>query len=118
MKSLVIHTGALDVVKQQSELLKQDFTDLMNKVQCMNTEVFFSGSLPNVPQAPVSVRQLLSSNFFYFVCQTPAAPAKDKKQDNPKQLSQTLLSVLLSLYLLGEEHDVACSISQSLDVLL
>ncbi|KAK0151592.1 hypothetical protein N1851_007105 [Merluccius polli] len=32
VKSLVIHTGALDVVKQQSEVLKRDFNDLLNKV--------------------------------------------------------------------------------------
>ena len=31
VKSLVIHTGALDVVKQ-SEALKHDFNDLLNKV--------------------------------------------------------------------------------------
>lgn len=46
VKSLVIHTGALDVVKQQSEVLKRDFTDLMNKVQCVNTEVFFRHQQP------------------------------------------------------------------------
>ena len=29
--------------------------------------------------------QLLSYNIFYFLRQPPAAPAKDKRQDNPKQ---------------------------------
>ncbi|KAK0143092.1 hypothetical protein N1851_018792 [Merluccius polli] len=48
VKSLVIHTGALDVVKQQSEVLKQDFNDLLNKVRCLNTKVFSSGPLPTV----------------------------------------------------------------------
>lgn len=30
VKSLIIHTVALDVVKQQCEVVKQDFTDLLN----------------------------------------------------------------------------------------
>ncbi|KAK0155249.1 hypothetical protein N1851_002412 [Merluccius polli] len=33
VKSVVIHTGALDVVKQQSEVLKRDFNDLLNNNQ-------------------------------------------------------------------------------------
>lgn len=35
-------------MKQQSQVLKRDFTDLTNKVQCLNIEVFFSGPLPTV----------------------------------------------------------------------
>ena len=131
VKSLVIHTGALDVVKQQSQVLKRDFNDLLNKVWCLNTEVFISGPLPTVRRgderfsrllmlnrwlkdtcAAQSVNfidnfnifwerrhlfeadgfclnksgvQLLSYNIFYFLRQSPAAPAKDKKWDNPKQ---------------------------------
>ncbi|KAK0136699.1 hypothetical protein N1851_027107 [Merluccius polli] len=131
VKSLVIHTGALDVVKQQSEVLKWDFNDLLNKVRCLNTEVFISGPLPTVWRgderfsrllmlnrwlkdtcAAQSVNfidnfnifwerrhlfeadgfclnksgvQLLSYNIFDFLRQSPAAPAKDKRRDNPKQ---------------------------------
>ncbi|KAK0155797.1 hypothetical protein N1851_001700 [Merluccius polli] len=131
VKSLVIHTGALDVVKQQSEVLKQDFNDLLNTVRCLNTEVFISGPLPTVRRgderfsrllmlnrwlkdtcAAHSVNfidnfnifwerrhlfeadgfclnksgvQLLSYNIFDFLRQSPAAPAKDKRRDNPKQ---------------------------------
>uniref|UniRef100_A0A0F8ASY6 Uncharacterized protein n=1 Tax=Larimichthys crocea TaxID=215358 RepID=A0A0F8ASY6_LARCR len=131
VKSLIIHTGALDVVKQQSEVLKRDFVDLMKRVQCLNTEVFFSGPLPTVRRgderfsrlmmlnrwlkdtcATQSINfidnfnifwerrhlfkahgfclnksgvQLLSSNIFYFLRQTPAATSKDQRQDNPKQ---------------------------------
>lgn len=33
VKYLIIHTRALDVVKQQSEVLKQEFIDLLNNVQ-------------------------------------------------------------------------------------
>ncbi|KAK0147117.1 hypothetical protein N1851_013541 [Merluccius polli] len=137
VKSLVIHTGALDVVKQQSEVLKRDFNDLLNKVRCLNTEVFISGPLPTVRQgderfsrllmlnrwlkdtcAAQSVNfidnfnifwerrhlfeadgfclnksgaQLLSYNIFDFLRQSPAAPAKDKRRDNPKQNPEKLL---------------------------
>ncbi|KAK0156136.1 hypothetical protein N1851_000584 [Merluccius polli] len=131
VKSLVIHTGALDVVKQQSEVMKRDFNDLLNKVRCLNTEVFISGPLPTVRRgdkrlsrllmlnrwlkdtcAAQSVNfidnfnifwerrhlfeadgfclnksgvQLLSYNIFDFLRRSPAAPAKDKRRDNPKQ---------------------------------
>ncbi|KAK0131399.1 hypothetical protein N1851_033892 [Merluccius polli] len=131
VKSLVIHTGALDVVKQQSEVLKRDFNDLLNKVRCLNTELFISGPLPTVRRgderfsrllmlnrwlkgtcAAQSVNfidnfnifwerrhlfeadgfclnksgvQLLSYNIFDFLRRSPAAPAKDKRRDNPKQ---------------------------------
>ncbi|KAK0134691.1 hypothetical protein N1851_029707 [Merluccius polli] len=131
VKSLVIHTGALDVVKQQSEVLKQDFNDLLNKVRCLNTEVFISGPQPTVRRgderfsrllmlnrwlkdtcAAQSVNfidnfnmfwerrhlfeadgfclnksgvQLFGYNIFDFLRQSPAAPAKDKRRDNPTQ---------------------------------
>ncbi|KAK0135756.1 Protein RIC-3 [Merluccius polli] len=62
VKSLVIHTGALDVVKQQSEVLKQDFNDLLNKVRCLNTEVFISGPLPTVRRGDERFSRLLMLN--------------------------------------------------------
>ena len=62
MKSLIIHTGALDVVKQQSEVLKQDFNDLLNKVRCLNTEVFISGPLPTVWRGDERISRLLMLN--------------------------------------------------------
>ncbi|KAK0131515.1 hypothetical protein N1851_033772 [Merluccius polli] len=128
VKSLVIHTGALDVVKQQSEVLKRDFNDLLNKVRCLNTEVFiirrgderFSrllmlnrwlkdtcaaqsvnfidnfnifGERRHLFEADgfclnKSGVQLLSYNIFDFLHRSPAAPAKDKRRDNPKQIRQ------------------------------
>ncbi|KAK0137854.1 hypothetical protein N1851_025936 [Merluccius polli] len=62
VKSLVIHTGALDVVKQQSEVLKRDFNDLLNKVRCLNTEVFISGPLPTVRRGDERFSRLLMLN--------------------------------------------------------
>ncbi|KAM4539925.1 uncharacterized protein PAE49_020669 [Odontesthes bonariensis] len=132
LKSLIIQTGDLDVVKQQSEVLKQDFMDLVNKVRCTSTEVFFSGPLPTVWKGDErfsrlmmlnrwlkdmcaahsmnfidnfnifwgrrhlfkadgfhlnkSGVQLLSSNIFYSLRHTPAAPIKDETgQNDPKR---------------------------------
>ncbi|KAK0144166.1 STAGA complex 65 subunit gamma [Merluccius polli] len=62
VKSLVIHTGALDVVKQKSEVLKRDFNDLLNKVRCLNTEVFISGPLPTVRRGDERFSRLLMLN--------------------------------------------------------
>ncbi|KAK0136925.1 hypothetical protein N1851_026895 [Merluccius polli] len=62
VKSLVIHTGALDVVKQQSEVLKPDFNDLLNKVRCLNTEVFISRPLPTVRRGDERFSRLLMLN--------------------------------------------------------
>ncbi|KAK0142200.1 hypothetical protein N1851_020137 [Merluccius polli] len=62
VKSLVIHTGALDVVKQQSEVLKRDFNDLLNKVRCLNTEVSISGPLPTVRRGDERFSRLLMLN--------------------------------------------------------
>lgn len=48
VKTLIIYTGALGAEKQQSEVLKPDFVDLLNTVQCLNAEVFLSGPLLTV----------------------------------------------------------------------
>ena len=61
-KSLVLHTGACDVVKQQSEVLKQDFTNLLNKVRPLDTVVFFSGPLPTVRRGDERLSRLLMLN--------------------------------------------------------
>ncbi|KAK0136943.1 hypothetical protein N1851_026876 [Merluccius polli] len=119
VKSLVIHTGALDVVKQQSEVLKQDFNYLLNKWTSTNRsarrrEIQQAVDAKQMAQRYVccsinfidnfnifwerrhlfeadgfclnkSGVQLLSYNIFDFLRQSPAAPAKDKRRDNPKQ---------------------------------
>lgn len=43
-KSLILHKGACDTVKQQSEELKQDFIDLLAKVRPLHTVVFVSSA--------------------------------------------------------------------------
>lgn len=62
VKSVVIHTGALDVVKQQSEVLKRDFMDLLNKVRRLNTQVFISGPLPTVRRGAERFSRLMMLN--------------------------------------------------------
>lgn len=46
VKNIIVWTN--DIVKQQSELLKQDFSDLLNTLSSLNTEVFISVPLPPV----------------------------------------------------------------------
>uniref|UniRef100_A0A3P9DJZ4 SGNH hydrolase-type esterase domain-containing protein n=1 Tax=Maylandia zebra TaxID=106582 RepID=A0A3P9DJZ4_9CICH len=46
--NIVLHTGSNDVSKQQSEVLKRDFTGLLNTVNSLNAAVFISGPVPPV----------------------------------------------------------------------
>uniref|UniRef100_A0A3P8RHM4 SGNH hydrolase-type esterase domain-containing protein n=1 Tax=Astatotilapia calliptera TaxID=8154 RepID=A0A3P8RHM4_ASTCA len=46
--NIVLHTGSNDVSKQQSEVLKRDFTGLLNTVNSLNAAVFVSGPVPPV----------------------------------------------------------------------
>ncbi|MEQ2293479.1 hypothetical protein AMECASPLE_033900 [Ameca splendens] len=48
MKNLIIHTGALDNVKQTPEILKDYSIQLLNKVQGLSIKVFLSEPLPTV----------------------------------------------------------------------
>ncbi len=48
VKNIILHIGSNDVVKQQSEVLKWNFMDLLNIVSSLNDEVFISGPLPPV----------------------------------------------------------------------
>uniref|UniRef100_A0A665W5N9 SGNH hydrolase-type esterase domain-containing protein n=1 Tax=Echeneis naucrates TaxID=173247 RepID=A0A665W5N9_ECHNA len=44
--NIVLHTGSNNVSKQQSEVLKRDFTGLLNTVSSLNAVVFISGPVP------------------------------------------------------------------------
>ncbi|CAI5683025.1 unnamed protein product, partial [Oreochromis niloticus] len=46
--NIVLHTGSNDVSKQQSEVLKRDFTRLLNTVNSLNAAVFISGPVPPI----------------------------------------------------------------------
>ena len=60
MKSLILHSGAFDVVKQQSEVLKQDFIDLFGRY--LGAVVFVSGPLPSVRSGDDRFSRLLMLN--------------------------------------------------------
>uniref|UniRef100_A0A3Q3SCN1 SGNH hydrolase-type esterase domain-containing protein n=1 Tax=Mastacembelus armatus TaxID=205130 RepID=A0A3Q3SCN1_9TELE len=62
VKNLVLHTGANDIVKQQSEILKKDFNNLLNTVRSLNAEVFISGPLPPVRGGTEKFSRLLALN--------------------------------------------------------
>ena len=61
-KCIVLHTGANDIVKRQSEMLKRDFDNLLNTVSSLNAEVFISGHLPPVRGRAESFSRLLTLN--------------------------------------------------------
>ena len=65
VKNIFVHTGTNDVVKQQSEVLKQDFIDLLNTVSSLNAEVFISGPLLPVRKG---VQQIVGTEHMAFNC--------------------------------------------------
>ncbi len=44
VKNIVLHIGSNDAAKQQSEVLKRDFTELLNTVSSVKAEVFISSN--------------------------------------------------------------------------
>ena len=62
VKHIILHIGANDVVKQQSEVLKRDFGDLFNTVSSLNAEVVISGPLPPVRKGVERFSRLLALN--------------------------------------------------------
>ncbi|XP_037636978.1 uncharacterized protein LOC119494862 [Sebastes umbrosus] len=62
VKNVVLHIGSNDVVKQQSEVLKRDFTGLLNTVSSVNAQVFISGPLPPIRRGVERFSRLLGLN--------------------------------------------------------
>ena len=62
VKTIIVHIRTNDVVKQQSDMLKQDFIDLLNTVSSLNAEVFISGPLPPVRRGVERFSRLLALN--------------------------------------------------------
>lgn len=58
VKFLIICTGALDV-QQQSEVLEQEFANLLNKVWSLDAEMFLSEPLPTVWQGDERFSRLM-----------------------------------------------------------
>uniref|UniRef100_A0A8C2WHW1 OSK domain-containing protein n=1 Tax=Cyclopterus lumpus TaxID=8103 RepID=A0A8C2WHW1_CYCLU len=64
VKNIILHIGSNDVVKQESEMLKQDFKNLLNTVSSLNAEVFISGPLPPIRRGPERFTRLLALNIW------------------------------------------------------
>ncbi|KAK5932891.1 hypothetical protein CgunFtcFv8_004561 [Champsocephalus gunnari] len=62
VKNVVLHIGTNDVVKHQSEVLKEDFKCLLETVSSLNAEVFISGPLPPVRRGVERFSRLFSLN--------------------------------------------------------
>lgn len=62
VKNFIIHVGSNDVVKQQSEVLKQDFTELLKTVSSVKADVFISGPIPPVRNAEERFSRLRALN--------------------------------------------------------
>uniref|UniRef100_A0A3B4VIK0 SGNH hydrolase-type esterase domain-containing protein n=1 Tax=Seriola dumerili TaxID=41447 RepID=A0A3B4VIK0_SERDU len=75
VKNIILHIGTNDVVKQQSEILKRDFTDPLNIVSSLNVEVFISGPLPPVRGGAVRFSRSLALNTWLSTACTSIFPA-------------------------------------------
>ncbi|XP_071062166.1 uncharacterized protein [Pseudochaenichthys georgianus] len=62
VKNVVLHIGTNDVVKQQSEVLKEDFKRLLETASSLNAEVFISGPLPPVRRGVERFSRLFALN--------------------------------------------------------
>lgn len=62
VKNIIIHVGSNDVAKQQSEVLKQDFTELLDTVSSVKADVFISGPFPPVRHADERFSRLWALN--------------------------------------------------------
>ncbi|KAK5921040.1 hypothetical protein CgunFtcFv8_024779 [Champsocephalus gunnari] len=62
VKNVVLLIGTNDVVKQQSEVLKEDFKCLLETVSSLNAEVFISGPLPPVRRGVERCSRLFALN--------------------------------------------------------
>ena len=69
-KAIVLHTGANDVVKEHSEILKKDFSDLLDKLSSLDIKVFISGPLPPISGGDMRFSRLRAlSKFLSRTCE-------------------------------------------------
>uniref|UniRef100_A0A8C5DJ96 SGNH hydrolase-type esterase domain-containing protein n=1 Tax=Gouania willdenowi TaxID=441366 RepID=A0A8C5DJ96_GOUWI len=64
LKNVVIHFGLNDLAKEESEVLKQDFTQLLKTVSCIQPKVFISGPIPPVRKGDLKFSRIYSLNKF------------------------------------------------------
>uniref|UniRef100_A0A8C5GQL9 OSK domain-containing protein n=1 Tax=Gouania willdenowi TaxID=441366 RepID=A0A8C5GQL9_GOUWI len=64
LKNVVIHFGLNDLAKEESEVLKQDFTHLLKTVSCLLPKVFISGPISPVRKGDLKFSRIYSLNKF------------------------------------------------------
>uniref|UniRef100_A0A7N9AQ54 OSK domain-containing protein n=1 Tax=Mastacembelus armatus TaxID=205130 RepID=A0A7N9AQ54_9TELE len=62
VKQLILHVGAVDTRKGESEVLKQDFSKLLEKLDKLKIQSFVSGPLPNIDRRINKFSRLLALN--------------------------------------------------------
>ncbi|CAJ1085741.1 unnamed protein product [Xyrichtys novacula] len=62
LTAIVIHCGANDIVTEQSEKLKRDFSELLKTVSSLNAQVFISGPLPPIKRGDMRFSRLFALN--------------------------------------------------------
>lgn len=58
LKSIIVHTVALDILKQQSEIRKKDFVVVFGTVLALVCQEFLSGLLPTVKRGDERLSRL------------------------------------------------------------
>lgn len=62
VKQLIVHVGAVDIRKEQSEVLKRDFMNLFEELDKVDIKAFISGPLPNIDRKINKFSRLLQLN--------------------------------------------------------
>lgn len=62
VENLILHVGSNDVAKKQSEVLKEDFTELLDTISCLGIRILISGSLPPIRGGVERFSRLFSLN--------------------------------------------------------
>uniref|UniRef100_A0A3B3HAF3 OSK domain-containing protein n=1 Tax=Oryzias latipes TaxID=8090 RepID=A0A3B3HAF3_ORYLA len=62
VKRIIIHVGAVDIKKEQSERLKKDFIKLFKEIDKVEVEAFISGPLPNIDGVSLKFSRLFQLN--------------------------------------------------------
>uniref|UniRef100_A0A3B3HGL5 OSK domain-containing protein n=1 Tax=Oryzias latipes TaxID=8090 RepID=A0A3B3HGL5_ORYLA len=62
VKRIIIHVGAVDIRKEQSERLKKDFIKLFEEIDKVEVEAFISGPLPNIDGVSLKFSRLFQLN--------------------------------------------------------
>lgn len=71
VRRIVLHVGANDIKRCQSEVLKQDFSDLLDALRGSDTQVFVSGPLPQLQRGDERFSRLQALNSWLSTTRFP-----------------------------------------------